>query len=277
MTKLLRYVQLATTQDRHITESDIYRAHIKYRNEDPSFLQESFPAIIGYQENAAKIHYNFSAHSNTKIDANGILLIDCGGHYEEGTTDITRVCACGTVDEDHIYDYTVVLKAHIALATAQFPCSATGSDIDLCARTMSWRYMHNYLHGTGHGVGFGMNVHDGPYNLSPRATKPIGEHMIFSNEPGVYHANRYGVRLESLVCTIKSTPVETSTSEDSQFMKFDTLSLCPFDKRLINMRLISSEEKRWINSYHQHVARTLIPHLPYDLQNWIRQETSVLC
>ena len=269
MVQLLIWIGDRLADGARLTEADVYAAHIECRARDRAFLGQSFSAIIAYQQNAAQIHYNLSPHSATEIAADGVLLIDCGGHYLHGTTDITRVYACGTVSDRQRFDYTMVLRAHIALATAQFPYGATGSAVDLFARMELWRNGCDYRHGTGHGVGFCLNVHDGPYTLSPFGERlAIERDMIFSNEPGIYYADNYGIRLESLVRIVDA--------DQRSFLTCETLSLCPFDRALVDTASLSAPQKRWINDYHRRVARALTPHLEPSARRWLAAQTAPL-
>lgn len=295
MVRLLAHIQRSLDAGDRMTESAVYHLHLDYRGNEQSFLCESFPAIIAYQAHAAEIHYNCAYESDTVIAPRGVLLIDCGGHYLRGTTDITRVIACGAVSKQEREDYTAVLRSHIALATACFPHGSSGSSVDLCARIPLWRGMRDYRHGTGHGVGWGFNVHDGPYSLSPHASdKMVEPNMIFSNEPGVYRAGAHGIRIESLIRIVNApaTDQQTGVAEqasngptahgasadaaETRFLACETLSLCPFDRALIDRSLLTAEEREWVDAYHRRVATVLTSHLSAGEQQWVAEQTASL-
>lgn len=290
MTRLLARIQRNLDTGERMTEATVYRLHLDCRGDEQSFLCESFSAIIGYQEHAAEIHYNRARESDTLLETRGVLLIDCGGHYLHGTTDITRVIACGEVSAEERADYTAVLRGHIALATARFPHGSSGSSLDLCARIPLWRGMRDYHHGTGHGIGWGFNVHDSPYSLSSHTSdKRIEPNMIFSNEPGVYRAGSHGIRLESIIRIVDAAATEgqanaveqadksaSAGAEESRFLACETLSLCPFDRALIDRTLLTGEEQEWVNAYHRRVATTLTPHLVSEERQWLAEKTAPL-
>ncbi|RMG72775.1 MAG: M24 family metallopeptidase, partial [Bacteroidetes bacterium] len=204
----------------------------------------------------------------------GIFLLDSGGQYEDGTTDITRTVALGRPTAQQQRDFTLVLKGHIALARAIFPVGTTGQQLDVLARQALWADHLNYGHGTGHGVGFFLNVHEGPQGISPvhRPHNQLAPGMLTSNEPGLYRTDAYGIRTENLLLCVEhgySDPYGT-------FLGFETITLCPIDSRLIDISLLSPEEIDWLDTYHAGVQEALYPHLPPAEQAWLTLQTQPL-
>lgn len=241
---------------------------LKLRAEVAQFRGESFPAISGAGPNGAVIHYRVSEESNRTIGANELYLIDSGGQFEDGTTDITRTIWTGpdTPPAELRDRVTRVMKGHIALATLVFPQGVAGAHIDGFARQALWQAGLDYDHGTGHGVGSYLSVHEGPVSLS-RAARPVplAEGMILSNEPGYYLPGGYGVRLENLLLVQKAAlPAATRP-----FLSFETLTLAPFDRRLILVDLLTEAECRWLDTYHARVLAEVGPHLPAATQTWL--------
>jgi Xaa-Pro aminopeptidase len=220
------------------------------------------------------VHYQPSEKTNKKLEAGHLLLVDSGGQYLDGTTDVTRTVAIGTPTKEMIADFTQVLKAHIALAQAHFPEGTGGIKLDVLARAQMWQIGADYKHGTGHGVACFGNVHEGPLSISINASnyglKPF---MVVSDEPGIYKENAYGIRIENLLY-IK--PVVDVQSSAAQYLKFVTLTKVPIDKRLIDTYLLNPSEIAWLNTYHQSVYGTLSAYLTEPENKWLKEACSPL-
>ena len=254
-----------------IDEIAIARRLRELRSEQPLFVGESFAPIIAYGDHAAIVHYEATPRSNATLQPSGLLLIDSGGQYRNGTTDITRTIALGTLDDAARRDYTLVLQAHIALATLIFPLGTTGQQLDGAARSVVWRQGRSFGHGIGHGVGFFLPVHEMPPNIKPGAGNVIAAGMVFSNEPGLYRVGAYGIRHENLVV---AQPLEADT--DEPFMRLETLSLCYFDRRPLEVSMLTDAERKWLDDYHAMVYSELAPLLPEDERDWLRARTAPL-
>lgn len=248
-----------------------------FRAQQAGFIGLSFSTIAGFNANGALPHYRATEESFSEISGDGLLLIDSGAQYDEGTTDITRVVPIGTASAEQKCDYTLVLKSHIALAQSVFPEGIASPLLDSITRQTLWKYGLDYRHGTGHGVGYALNVHEGPQVISYYApatsfTK-MREGMITSNEPGLYHQGKYGIRIENLVVNkikhFEDTPY-------GQFLEFETLTLCPINLTCIVLDLLSHDEKAWLNQYHQTVRERLAPHLEGDVLNWLNENTQAI-
>ena len=253
-----------------ISASDVLE---KFRKEGEGFMGLSFDTISGYAEHGAIIHYSATEESSIEIKPAGLYLIDSGGQYNSGTTDITRTVVAGKLTKKMIKDFTLVLKGHIAIATARFPQGFTaGTHLDALARTALWRNGQNYNHGTGHGVGAYLSVHEGPMGISPRwlETKLVPG-MIMSNEPGYYESGQYGIRIENLVLVeqVEETPW-------GKFLGFTDLTMCPIDIRAIDAGLLLAEEKKWLNDYHKKVFTTLSPYLNATQKSWLKKMTAAI-
>lgn len=232
-------------------------------------VDESFGPIIGYHENGALCHYSADEKSAKTIEKDGLLLIDSGGQYYEGTTDITRTISLGNATVEQILHYTLVLKGHIKLSMAKFPEGTTGGQLDILAREPLWSMGLNFGHGTGHGVGYFLGVHEGPQNISSRGFKTaLKKGMITSNEPGLYIEGKHGIRIENLVLT---KFVEEGLYQD--FLGFETLTLFPYDLNLIDPELLLPTEIYWLNSYHREVLRRLEPYLSPEEIKWLEEKT----
>lgn len=226
-----------------------------FRRESKNFLDLSFDTICGYRSNGAIVHYSATKETNKKVDKKGLLLVDSGAQYRYGTTDVTRTFALGKPTKDEKTAFTLVLKSHIALAKAVFPSGTQGARLDAIARQPLYEKGMDYKHGTGHGVGYLLNVHEGPQNVSPRATSwkyALYPGMITSNEPGYYKEGAFGVRHENLVLS-----VEKERNEYGTFCAFETITLVPFDLDGIDAKLLTKEEKEWLNDYHKTVFNKL--------------------
>ncbi|MDP4224188.1 MAG: aminopeptidase P family protein [Bacteroidota bacterium] len=257
------------TSDTRITENDLaFKLH-ELRSQQKHFLCESFESIIAFNAHSALPHYTPGEGNDSEITENGILLIDSGGQYMDGTTDITRTISVGIPTARQKRDFTLVLKGHINLAVSKFPSGTKGYQLDILARKYLWDEGMNYGHGTGHGVGFCLNVHEGPQSISPSANKiPFEAGMLTSNEPAIYREGEYGIRTENLILCY-----EEEETEFGQFLRFDTVSLCYIDKTLIDKSLLDKKEIDWLNSYHKEVYEKISPYLTREEQFWLREKT----
>lgn len=256
-----------------INEMDVAEKAIECRSVSDMYRGESFGMIAGYKGHGAIVHYSASPESASTLNAEGLLLVDCGGQYLDGTTDITRTMSLGNPTASEKHDYTLVLKGHLAIGRAIFPVGTRGSQLDALARIYQWQEMMTYLHGTGHGVGHFLGVHEGPQNIrlneNPTTLKPG---MITSNEPGLYKAGKYGIRTENLVLTVPAGHSE----EFGDFLKFETLTLFPYDKNLIDLTMLSAEEVAQVNAYHAEVRSRLTPYLNEEEQAWLNARTEAI-
>jgi Xaa-Pro aminopeptidase len=261
-----------TLGNSRITECTLAEKLAENRAKMQHYAGESFSAIVGYQSNGAIIHYHPVPESCSEIKPEGILLVDSGGQYLDGTTDITRTIALSTPSDQAKRHYTLILKGMIALSVAKFPEGTTGAQLDTLARQFLWSDGLNYLHGTGHGVGFFLNVHEPPQgfapNLSERGKTVHEPGMLSSNEPGYYIEGNYGMRIENLILCIKSS--------HAGFLEFETMTLYPYDKNLIDINLITPSEREWINAYHKEVYDRISPFLNRDVLSWFEKLCSPL-
>lgn len=252
-----------------MTERSLVMRLHEFRARQKDFLGPSFAAIMAFNEHAALPHYVPTPESDVILGEKGILLVDSGGQYRGGTTDITRTISLGNPLSQQKNDFTLILKAMIGLATAKFPVGTKGYQLDYAARKALWENGLNYGHGTGHGVGYCLNVHEGPQTISPSPNrKEIESGMVISDEPALYREGEYGIRTENLLLCY-----EDEETEFGQFLRFDTLSLCHIDKKLIDKSLLDSREIGWLNSYHSEVYEKLSPHLTEDEKFWLREKT----
>lgn len=255
-----------------LTEIGLARELRRLRLADPTCVDESFASIIGWNGHGAIVHYEPTEESSSDIKGDGLLLVDSGGQYTFGTTDITRTVALGTPTEEEKHDFTLVMKGHIALSNAIFPAGTTGHQLDVLARQFLWREGKAYYHGTGHGVGFFINCHEGPQNIRLNANPtPLEPGMLQSDEPGLYSADRYGIRCENLILCVPDT-----VTEFGQFLKFEPLTLFPFDLRLFQTDIMTPEEINWVNDYHARVREALTPLLSPEEAAWLADKTREL-
>ena len=259
-----------------ITELDVCRKLEELRNEAESYLGPSFATIAGSGAHGAIIHYEPTVDSDIDLVDNSFLLLDTGGHYMEGTTDITRTIACGALSEEQKKNYTAVLCGNLNIGDVYFKYGCTGANFDYLARTALWRRGLDYRHGTGHGVGYILNVHEGPNAIRLKnSDNSMGtvfeEGMITSNEPGVYLENQYGIRLENLIMCVKD-----KKTEYGQFMKMRTLTLVPFDRSAIDVSMLDSRQRELLNEYHKQVFEKIGHMLNNDERAWLREETMAL-
>lgn len=239
------------------------------RAEQPKFKGISFDTIVGYEEHGAIVHYEATPETDIPVEPHGLVLIDSGAQYLDGTTDITRTIALGEITEEQRRVYTLVLKGHIQLDMCRFPAGACGSQLDAIARVPMWREGYNYMHGTGHGVGSYLNVHEGPHQIRMEwRPAPLQAGMTVTNEPGIYLEGKFGVRIEN---TLLIVPAETTPFGD--FLKFETLTLAPIDTTPIVFEMLSEEEHEWLNNYHHRVYESLKPYLTAVEQEWLRKAT----
>ena len=252
--------------DTHITASRARR---------PNFISPSFSTIAGFNSNGAIMHYRAAQESCATIEGDGLLLIDSGGQYLGGTTDITRVIPVGTPSEAQKRDYTLVLKGLINLSSTRFPRGTRAPLLDAIARAPIWAAGIDYGHGTGHGVGYFLNVHEGPQTISPSV--PPDPHtamepgMITSIEPGIYRPGRWGIRIENLVLN----QIVDST-EFGEYLGFETLTLCPIDTRPLDRALLREDEVAWLNAYHATVRARLAPLVEGAARDWLFQRTEAI-
>lgn len=272
MVRFLRWFDMAIADDAHLDEISAAAELQKQRRSIPEYVSDSFTYISGFNGNGAIVHYSVDEQSNAVIAAPGVYLIDSGGQYTNGTTDITRTIPVGTAPDEARRDFTLVLKGVIALSRIHFPEGTTGHEIDAIARVALWRDGKNYGHGTGHGVGFFLNVHEGPQRIAPTVSDwPLEAGMIVSNEPGMYRTGQWGIRIENLLAV--SAERET---EFGRFLSFETLTLCPIDRRMVEASLLNREEREWLDTYHRRVREELAPLLNEDEVNWLNAATAAL-
>ncbi len=274
LTRFFKWLENALAEGKTFTEYEIEGILASFRAKDPDYVMDSFDTITGYMGHGAIVHYHATPESSYTIENKGVLLLDSGAQYVYGTTDITRTIALGTEDPDPMLkdDYTLVMKGHIAIATCQFPEGTRGNQIDILARKALWDRGLSYGHGTGHGVGVALNVHEGPQNIrTDNNPTPMAVGTFTSNEPGIYRADRWGIRIENLILT-----VEKCNTEFGQFLGFDTVTLCYFDNRLINKALLTEEEISWYNAYQQHVYNELSPLLTVEEAAWLKEKTAAI-
>ena len=239
------------------------------RAEQPKFKGISFDTIVGYEAHGAIVHYEATPETDIPVQPHGLVLIDSGAQYLDGTTDITRTIALGELSEEQRRVYTLVLKGHIQLDMCRFPAGACGSQIDALARAPMWREGYNYMHGTGHGVGSYLNVHEGPHQIRMEwRPAPLQAGMTVTNEPGIYLEGKFGVRIEN---TLLIVPAESTAFGD--FLKFETLTLAPIDTAPIVLEMLSTEEREWLNNYHHRVYESLSPYLEGNEKEWLRKAT----
>lgn len=246
-----------------------------FRAEQPDFLDLSFDTIAGYGPHGAIVHYDPTPETDVPLHPEGLLLVDSGAHYRQGTTDVTRTIALGPVTQEEKRMFTLVLKGHLALAAARFPHGATGENLDVLARLPLWEQGLDYNHGTGHGVGFILSVHEGPQSFRWRSTDgrriPLEEGMVISNEPGYYEAGKFGIRHENLVLVRAG-----ETTDYGQFMYLEPLTMAPFDRDAIDVSLLTEAELAQLNGYHRLVYDTVAPLLPAEEQAWLAAATAPL-
>ena len=248
------------------TEMSLDRRLTALRAEQPLFKGISFDTIVGYEAHGAIVHYEATPATDAPIEPHGLVLIDSGAQYEDGTTDITRTIALGRLTEEQRRIYTLVLKGHIQLALCRFPSGVCGSQIDAIAREPMWREGYNYLHGTGHGVGSYLNVHEGPHQIRMEwRPAPLRAGMTVTDEPGLYLEGKFGVRIENTLLIVPA-----ATTPFGEFLGFETLTLAPIDTTPVLPDMLTAEERQWLNSYHRRVRETLSPYLSAAEAAWLK-------
>jgi Xaa-Pro aminopeptidase len=258
--------------DRLPDEMEIAERVTAFRAEDPLFRGPSFPPIVGVGPNGAIIHYRPERKTNRRLSPGTLLLIDSGGQYLTGTTDITRTFCVGPVPDFEREIFTAVLKSHIALARARFPQGATGAQLDGIARGPLWNAGIEFDHGTGHGIGSYLSVHEGPIRIAAGGDKPLHTDLVISNEPGAYFAGRFGVRIENTLLVVEAGP----GSGSDMFLAFETVSVAPIERALISVALLTSEERRWVDAYHAEVRDRLAPRLSGPAAVYLERATEPL-
>ncbi|OEF07839.1 aminopeptidase P family protein [Vibrio crassostreae] len=273
MAKFLSWIDAEVTQGNLHNEAVLADKVQSFREQDPTLMDLSFDTISAAGGNAAMCHYN---HENQpepgQLEMNTLYLVDSGGQYLDGTTDITRTIAIGQPSDEMIQQFTLALKGHIGIARARFPQGTRGFQLDILARQHLWAEGFDYDHGTGHGVGHFLSVHEGPQSISKKLIDvPLVEGMVLSNEPGYYRADEFGIRIENLELV-----VELPTQGDFSVLTFESLTRCPIDKRNINVDLLTRPELAWLNDYHQKVWNDVSPLVEGDTLEWLRQSTTPL-
>lgn len=269
MVKFLKWLSHAAIKET-LTELEVEAKLEEFRKEAPEYRDTSFDTIAGYGPNGAIVHYRATEETNATLENWNLLLLDSGAQYTDGTTDITRTIAIGAPSEEMKEHYTLVLKGHIAVASARFPYGTSGAQIDALARNPLWQRNLDYAHGTGHGVGCYLSVHEEATSFSPRGTDAVEPGMIISNEPGFYKEGAYGIRLENLVLAHEDGECP---STGKTMLAFETLTLAPFDRTLINPALLSGDEAFWLDNYHKKVFAELSPYLDEDTKSWLYDRT----
>ena len=271
LVKFLKWLEASVLSGKE-TELSVDRKLHEFRAAQPLYMGESFDTIAGYKEHGAIVHYSATEESDVTLQSKGFLLLDSGAQYLDGTTDITRTIALGELTEEEKTDYTLILKGHIALAMAKFPAGTRGAQLDVLARMPIWSHGMNFLHGTGHGVGHFLSVHEGPQSIrmneNPIVLQPG---MVTSNEPGVYKAGSHGIRTENLTLVCKD-----KEGMFGEYFKFETITLCPICKKGIIKEMLTAEEVKWFNDYHQTVYKKLSPSLNEEEKKWLLEATKAI-
>lgn len=267
MVRFLMWLE-QSIKTQHLKEYSISEKLLELRSQQPNFKSVSFGTISGYGANGAIVHYAPSPTDSADLAPSGLLLVDSGGQYLGGTTDITRTIALGDVTAAQRRDFTLVLQSFIRLHSTRFLEGCTGKSLDVLARQVMWDNDLDYKHGTGHGIGFFLNVHEGPNNFS-NATTPLVEGMVISIEPGIYRAGQHGIRTENSVMVVKDRYVDGV----GQFFRFEPLSLCPIDTSALDVSMLSKAEIQWLNDYHSYVYEKLSPLLEPNEVKWLGNAT----
>lgn len=271
LVKFLKWLEASVLSGKE-TELSVDRKLHEFRAAQPLYMGESFDTIAGYKEHGAIVHYSATEESDVTLQSKGFLLLDSGAQYLDGTTDITRTIALGELTKEEKTDYTLILKGHIALAMAKFPAGTRGAQLDVLGRMPIWSHGMNFLHGTGHGVGHFLSVHEGPQSIrmneNPIVLQPG---MVTSNEPGVYKAGSHGIRTENLTLVCKD-----KEGMFGEYFKFETITLCPICKKGIIKEMLTAEEVKWFNDYHQTVYKKLSPSLNEEEKKWLLEATKAI-
>lgn len=264
MVKFLRWL-VPAVEEGGVTEVSASDELEAFRAEQSLFKDISFDTIAGYGAHGAIVHYEPTPETDIELKPEGLLLLDSGAQYLDGTTDITRTIALGPVTDEQKHIYTLVLKGHIRLAMAKFPANASGTQLDILAREAMWREGLNYMHGTGHGVGSYLSVHEGPHQIRMEyKPEPLRAGMTVTNEPGLYLAGKFGVRIENTMLI-----TEYMNTEYGRFLKLEPLTLCPIDKAPIDVDMLVDEELDYLNDYHAAVFKSLSPYLDDEMTEWL--------
>lgn len=268
LVKLIKWIK-EKTDGKEINEIDVSDKLIQLRKEYELFVQPSFDSIVGYKANAAMMHYKALPNTAAVLKKEGMLLIDTGGQYYNGTTDTTRTLVLGEISNEEKRDFTLVLKGNIALSRIKFLYGATGSNLDVIARQPIWAEGMDYKCGTGHGVGFFLNVHEGPHRIAMAVNDvKLEAGMVITNEPGIYKEGRHGIRTENMLLVVKEKETEFGS-----FMAFETLTFCPIDLEGVDNSMLTYDEVEWLNNYHQKVYQNLVPLLTDEEKKWLLLET----
>lgn len=271
LVKFLRWLEEAVPAGNE-SEVSIDQKLYEFRAGQADFRGISFDTIAGYKEHAAIVHYEATPETDIPLKPEGLLLLDSGAQYLDGTTDITRTIALGPLTDEEKTDYTLVLKGHLQLQNAHFPAGTCGTQLDVLARSAMWKCGINYMHGTGHGIGHFLCVHEGPHQVRMNHVPTLLEPgMILTDEPGIYKAGRHGIRIEN---TLLIVPAQET--EFGKFYRFEPLTLCPIDKKAIAIEILTDEELAWFNEYHQMVYNRLCPFLNEEETAWLKEATSPL-
>lgn len=269
MVKFLKWLEEAVPGG-WVTEMSAAEQLRTFRAEDKGFKDQSFATISGYAANGAIIHYSADEQSNAKLRARGLYLIDSGGQYPEGTTDITRTVALGAPSRRQRECYTRVLMGTIDCTRIPFPAGTTGQRHEMFARAALWQIGEDYAHGTGHGVGQYLGVHEGPHSLKNLVSPPFVPGNLMSIEPGHYEAGRFGIRIENLAVVVKDDKL---SRDGRDWLRFDTVTLCPIDTRPLDVTLMTRDQVAWLNAYHARVRKELSPHLDAPHRRWLKERT----
>lgn len=275
LVRIFRWLE-ETLQQRPVPEAEVAERLTAFRCELDHYFGDSFSAIVGYNGNGAIVHYHPEHASCANIEKHGILLLDSGGQYTDGTTDITRTVSLSEPTIAQITDFTLVLKGMLRLSMVRFPKGTNGVQLDTIARSPIWQQGINFGHGVGHGVGFFLNVHEGPHGFSPvanspRTAKSVEPGTVTSNEPGIYRAGEYGIRTENLLLCVKDME-----NDFGEFYRFDTLTLFPFDLNLVDRNMLSEAERAWVNNYHEQCFEKISAHLNEEEKTWLRMKCGKL-
>lgn len=272
MVKFIKWIKENVDKET-ITELTLADKLCEIRSQGDLFIEESFGTIAGYNEHAAMMHYSATEESAYKLEKEGILLVDSGGQYFDGTTDITRSIILGEIGKEEKRDFTLVLKAHISLMKAKFLKGTTGSNVDILSRRVLWEEGIDYKCGTGHGVGFCLSVHEGPQTIRPVPNKiSLEPGMILTNEPGIYREGKHGIRTENIMLVVE----DEKNDEFGEFYKFETMSYCPIDIEGIDVELLTEDERNWLNTYHKETYDKLSPLLNDDEKQFLKEATRVI-
>ena len=268
MVKFIKYLKETVGKEK-VTEITASEKLSELRSQGELAKGDSFGTIAGYKEHAAMMHYSATPESDYELKEEGLFLVDSGGQYLDGTTDITRTFVLGNITEEEKRDFTLVLKGHINLSKAKFLKGATGCNLDILAREPLWEQGLDYKCGTGHGVGFFLNVHEGPQGIRPNGnTVPLEPGMILTNEPGVYKEGKFGIRIENIMVVVRA-----KSNDCGEFYRFETISYCPIDLNGVDVALSNNDEKEWLNNYHKKVYEKLSPYLNNDEKELLKIET----